>query len=91
MQEIILEIRSFKRWLSKSLKKVNFLFFLSNPVPFNEKDFEKQKGPGTRDHSFFRLRNKLVKIPSLMMYYLTKFDDVYEVNGLLSYSKNYVC
>ena len=34
MQEILLEIRYFQRGLSKSLKKVNFIF-LSNPVPFN--------------------------------------------------------
>ena len=35
-----------------------------------------QKGPGTSDQSLFRLRNKFRKTPLLIMYYLTKFDDV---------------
>ena len=52
------------------------LFSLSNPVPFDGQDYEKQKGPGTSDHSLFRLQNKLRKIPLLVMHYLIKFDDV---------------
>ena len=32
--------------------------------------------PGTGDQSLFRLRNKIRNIPLLVMYYLTKFDDV---------------
>ena len=48
----------------------------SNPVAFNGQDYYNQKGPGTIDHSLFRLRNKFRKIPLLLMYYLTKFDDV---------------
>ena len=59
----------------KALKRVT-LFFLSNPVPFNRQNYQKQKGPGTSDQSLFRLRNKFRKIPLLVMYYLTKFDDV---------------
>ena len=59
----------------KALKKVT-LFFLSNPVPFNSQNYQKQKGPGTSDQLLFRLRNKFRKIPLLVMYYLTKFDDV---------------
>ena len=51
-------------------------FFLSNPVPFNEQSYQKQKGPGTSDQSLFRLQNKFRKIPLLVMYYLTKFDDI---------------
>ena len=39
MQEILLQIRYFERALSKSLKK---LTFLSNLVPFNGQDYEKQ-------------------------------------------------
>ena len=58
----------------KALKKLT-LFFLSNPVPFNGQSYQKQKGPGTSDQSLFRLQNKF-KIPLLVMYYLTKFDDV---------------
>ena len=59
----------------KPLKKLT-LFFLSNPVPFNGQSYQKQKGPGTSDQSLFRLQNKFRKIPLLVMYYLTKFDDV---------------
>ena len=52
------------------------LFFLSNPVPFDGQDYEKQKGPGTSDQSPFRLQNKFRKIPLLVMHYLIKYDDV---------------
>ena len=59
----------------KALKKLT-LFFLSNPVPFNGQSYQKQKGPGTSDQSLFRLQNKFRKIPLLVIYYWTKFDDV---------------
>ena len=59
----------------QTLKGVT-LFFLSNPVPFNRQNYQKQKGSGTSDQLLFRLRNKFRKIPLLVMYYLTKFDDV---------------
>ena len=59
----------------KALKKVT-LFFLLNPVPFNSQNYQKQKGPGTSDQSLFRLQNMFREIPLLVMYYLTKFDDV---------------
>ena len=75
MQEIIFKIRYFKRGLSKSLKKVNFIFFL-NPVPFNGQSYQKQKGPGTSNQSLFRLQSKFRKIPLLVIHYLTKFDDI---------------
>ena len=75
MQEILLKIRHFERGLSKSLKNVNFIF-LSNPVPFNGQNYQKHKGPGTNDQSLFRLQSKSRKIPLLVMYYLTKFDEV---------------
>ena len=52
------------------------LFFLLNPVPFNGQSYQKQKEPGTSDQSFFRLRNKFRKIPLLVIYYLTNFDDI---------------
>ena len=35
-----------------------------------------KKGPGTSDQLLFRLGNKFKKIALLVMYYLTKFDDV---------------
>ena len=53
------------------------LFFLPNPVSFNVQSYKKQKGPGTSDQSLFRLQNKFRKIPLLVIYYLTKFDDVH--------------
>ena len=59
----------------KALKKV-ISFFLSNPVPFNRQNYQKQKGPGTSDQSLLRLHKKFRKFPLLVMYYLTKFDDV---------------
>ena len=64
----------------KALKKVT-LFFLSNPVPFNRQNYQKQKGPGTSDQSLFRLQNKFRKTPLLVMYYLTNSDDV-QSNGV---------
>ena len=67
--------RYFERGLSKSLKKGNFIF-LSNPVPFNRQNNQKQKGSETSDQSLFRLQSKFIKVPLLVMYYLTKFDDV---------------
>ena len=42
------KIRYFERGSSKSLRKVNFIFFL-NPAPFNGKNYQKQKGPRTSD------------------------------------------
>ena len=59
----------------KALKKLT-LFFLSNQVPFNGESYQKQEGAGTSDQSFFRLQNKLQKIPLLVIYYWTKFDEV---------------
>ena len=75
MQEIILKVKYFERGLSKSLKKV-ISFFLSNPVTFNRINYQKQMGPGTSEQLLFRLRSKFRKIPLLVMYYLTMFDDI---------------
>ena len=58
----------------KALKKVTS-FFLPNPVHFNRQYYQKQKEPGTSDQPLFRLRNKF-RILLLVIYYLTKFDDV---------------
>ena len=59
----------------KTLKKLT-LFLLSNPVSFTVQSSQKQKEPGTSDQSLFRLQNKFRKIPLLVIYYLTKFDDI---------------
>ena len=75
MQRILLEIKYFERGLSKLLKK-STLFFLSNPVSFNGQSYQKQKGLATSDQSLFWLQNKFGKIPLLVIYYLTKFNDV---------------
>ena len=74
MYKIILKV-ILKADYQKALKKVTS-FFLSNPVPFNRQNYQKQKEPGTSDQWLFRLRNKFRKISLLVMYYLTKFDDV---------------
>ena len=76
MQEIILKVRYFEIGYQKPLKK-STLCFLPNPVPFNGQSYQKQKRrPGTTIQLLFRLRNKFIKIPLLVIYYLTKFDDV---------------
>ena len=72
MQEILLEIRYFERVLSKNLKKVNFIFSFE-PNPFWLTKLSKAK---TSDQSLFRLQNKSRKMPLLVIYYLTKFDDM---------------
>ena len=59
----------------KPLKKLT-LFFLSNPARFNRQSYQKQKGPGTSDLSFFMLQSKFAKMSLLATYYLTKFDGV---------------
>ena len=64
-----------KKDYEKAFKKL-ILFFLSNPVPFNGQNYRKQKAPQTSDQLLFRLQNKFIKIPLLVMYYLTMFDDV---------------
>ena len=74
MQETILKIRYFEKGLSKSLKKFT-VFFLSNSVPLNGQDYEKQKGLGTSQLLFW-LKNKFRKIILLVIHYLTKFHDV---------------
>ena len=55
----------------KALKSLT-LIFLSNPVPFNRENYQKQKKPGTSDKSIFRLPNKFRKIPLLVTYYLNQ-------------------
>ena len=64
-----------KEGYQKPLKK-SALFFLPNQVPFNVQSYQKQKGPGTSDQSLVRLQNKFRKLPSFVIYYLTKFNDV---------------
>ena len=59
----------------KPLKKLT-LFFLWNPVPFNEKSYKTQKGLGTSDQSLFKLRKNFTKISLLVLYHQTKSDGV---------------
>ena len=43
----------------------------------NYQIYQKQKGSGTSDQLLFRLQNNFKNIPLfVVMYYLTKFDDV---------------
>ena len=75
MKEILLRISEdiLKKFFQKALKKLT-LFFVSNPLM--NQILKKQKGPGTSDQPLFRLQNKFRIIPLLVMYYVTKFDDV---------------
>ena len=59
----------------KPIKQLTF-FFLLNPVSFNGQSYQKQKRPETSDMSLLRLWNKFTKISLLVIYYLSKFDDV---------------
>ena len=77
MQEILLKITYFQRGLSKNQPlKNSTLLFLPNPVSFNVQSYQKQKWPGTSDRLLFTLQNKFRKISLLVIYYLTKVDDV---------------
>ena len=59
----------------KALKNLT-LFSLSNPVPFHGQSYQKQKGPETSDQSLLRLQKKFRKIPLIVIYCLTKYEDV---------------
>ena len=59
----------FWKRIIKKPEKVNFIFSFE-PSPST------QQLPGTSDQSLFMLQNKFRKIPLLVIYYLTKFDDI---------------
>ena len=86
MQEIVL--RYFEKRLSKTFKKVNFIF--SNPVHFNGQSCKKQKGLGTSNQLLFRLWNKVHK-NFFISYILSVLVWWCNIKWLLSYSKNYSC
>ena len=65
----------FERLLSKSLKKVNSIFSFK-PGHLQWTKLSKTKGARISDHSLSRLQNKFRKIPLLVTYYLTNFDDI---------------
>ena len=74
MQKILLELRYFdifkedyRKAYKRIIKKIT-LFFLLNPVPFNERNCQKRAGLGTSDQFFFSLQNKFRKFPLLIMY-----------------------
>ena len=71
MQEIILKVRYFERELSKSLKKVNFIFSFE-PSPFLLDKIIKNK----RSLELVTSCSSGYKIPLLVICYLTKFDGV---------------
>ena len=58
----------------KALKLVSF--FLPNLVPLYGQIYLKQNGPGTSDQLLFRLETEFRKIPLLVIFYRTKFDDI---------------
>ena len=55
-----LKCKCNKEDYQKALKKLT-LFFPSNQVHFNGRNYEKQKGPGTNDQPFFRSQNSSEK------------------------------
>ena len=65
----------WKKIIKKAFKKLT-LFFPSKLVLCNGQSYQKQKGPGTSDQSFLKLWNKFRKIPLLVIYYLTKVDNL---------------
>ena len=75
MQVIFLKIRNFERGLPKNPKKFNFIFF-PNPVPFNARSYQNKRSLElvTNRSSGYETSSK--EIPLLVLYYLTKFDDV---------------
>ena len=67
-----------KEDFQKALKKLT-LVFLSNPVTFNGKSYQKQKGPETNDQLLFRLRNKFRKILLLIICLMKYYKAVFEL------------
>ena len=78
MQEVPLKLRYFERLSSKSLNKGNFIFSFERSLQ-GRHDYKKQTWPGASDQSFFRSQSKLIKIHLLAMYYLTRFETVFEL------------
>ena len=76
--KINLKVHDVINCLNKNLKHILFVKFIFSfePSPFNGQSDQKQKRPGTSDQSLFRLQTKFRKISLLVIYYLTKFDDV---------------
>ena len=75
MQEILLKIRYFESGLLKSIKNVT-VFFLSNPVDLVDKIIKNKRGLELVTSSFSGYKTSSENFPLLVMYYLTKFDDV---------------
>ena len=72
-----MKIKHFEIELLKRLKRVNFIFLI-NLVPFNGKDYKKQKRPETSYLPTFRFHNKCTKIYLLVnktCSHLSKIDD----------------
>ena len=88
MQEILLKIRYSERGLSKSLKKVKFIFSFE-PSPFQAK-LSKTKMVGNSSTNPLQVMKQLQK-NSFIHYILS--DQVWwcNVKQFLSYSKNYIC
>ena len=90
----------FWKGIIKNLWKVNFIFFFSNPVPFNRKSYIKNKKGlelVTSRSSGYETRHKNLFISYQISYQLLVIkllsDQVWwcNVKQFLSYSKNYTC
>ena len=76
MQKILLKIRYFER-LSKSLtlKKLTYFFFRAQFLLIG-KNMKNKKGLELVASLLFRFQSKFRKISLLVVYYLSKFDDI---------------
>ena len=75
-----------KEGYQNTLKKLT-LFFLLNPIPFNGKDYEKQKWPGTSHFA----GNKTSTENSVISDVLPDQVWLSIIKQVLSYSKNCIC
>ena len=80
MPEILLKVRYFERGLSKTIKKVNFVF--------SSKTSQKRKGPGNSPQSLFKLKTSPEKLVITFISYIL-LNQVWWCNKkwLLSYFK----
>ena len=71
------KIRYFERRLSKSLtlKKLTYFFFRAQFLLIG-KNMKNKKGLELVTSLLFRFQNKFWKISLLVVYYLSKFDDI---------------
>ena len=60
------------------------LFFLSNTVPFNGQNYQKEKVPATSGQSLFRLRSKFRKLPLIVRLFANLCKAISNINYSIS-------